>query len=141
MSVIDGTVWGGEDDGLNPSSRIFNIIMNSMNDDIITINGIKYQKIEDGPSKPKTFVEEIQDRFDGYISKYDTIEDFECLRGWLIKSIIDAIEESLIPNKIENDNRVTTPYTVFVKDPSDYQKGWNACVVQIYENLYGDTNY
>jgi len=115
--------------------------MNSMNDDIITINGIKYQKIEDGLSKPKTFVEEIKDRFDGYISKHDTIEDFDCMRGWVIRSIIDAIEESLIPNKIEKDDQVTTPYTVFVNDSSDYRKGWNECVNQIYKNLYGDTNY
>lgn len=138
MSAIDGTVWGGEADGLNPSLWILNITMNSMNDDIITINGIKYQKIEDGPSKPKTFVEEIQDHFDGYISKHDTIEDFDCMRGMVIQSIIDAIEESLIPNKIEEDDQVTTPYTVFVHAPSDYQKGWNECVNQIYKNLYGD---
>lgn len=30
MSAIDGTVWGGEGDGLNPSLWILNIIMNSM---------------------------------------------------------------------------------------------------------------
>jgi len=70
MSVIDGTVWGGEDGGLSPSLWIFNIINNSMNG---VVNSITFEKwfdvsvnLWDNCCLPEELAREIASLFDHF---------------------------------------------------------------------------